>query len=76
MEEINAVFSNLLNIGMGLAFGVSALFVMWGAFLYMTAGGSPRQMETAKTAIVNALGGLVIVLLARVIAGVVQGAVA
>ncbi len=75
MEEINALFSNLLNVGIGVAFGVSAFFVMWGAFLYMTAGGSPRQMETAKTAITNALGGLVIVLLARVIAGVVQGAV-
>ena len=76
MEEINALFGNLLNVGVGVSVAVSAFFVMWGAFLYMTAGGSPRQMETARTAIVNALGGLAIVLLARVIAGIVQGAVA
>ena len=75
MEEINATFSNLLNIGIGAAFAVSAFFVMWGAFLYMTAGGSPRQLESAKTAISNALVGLGIALLARVIAGVVQDAV-
>ena len=41
----------------------------------MTAGGSPRQLEAAKTAIANALVGLGIALLARVIAGVVQDAV-
>ena len=75
MEEINALFGNLLNVGTGVAAAVSAFFVMWGAFLYMTAGGSPRQMEAAKAAIVNALGGLAIVLLARVIAGIVQDAV-
>ncbi len=76
MEQVNVLFENLLNIGIGVAAAVSAFFVMWGAFLYMSAAGSPRQMETAKTAIVNALGGLAIVLLARVIAGMVQGAMA
>ncbi len=74
MDEINVLFGNLLNIGIGVAAAVSAFFVMWGAFLYMSAGGSPRQMEQAKTAIVNALSGLAIVLLARVIASMVQEA--
>ncbi|MCY4639687.1 MAG: hypothetical protein OXC94_05035 [Chloroflexi bacterium] len=76
MEEINTLFGNLLAIGTGVAAAVSAFFVMWGAFLYMTAAGSPRQMEAGKTAILNALGGLAIVLLARVLAGIVQGAMA
>ncbi len=74
MDQINVLFGNLLNIGIGVAAAVSAFFVMWGAFLYMSAGGSPRQMEQAKTAIVNALAGLAIVLLARVIASMVQEA--
>ena len=47
---------------------VAAFFVMWGAFMYMSASGNPRQMEAGKSAIVNALAGLAIVLLARVIA--------
>ena len=76
MEEINALFGNLLAIGTGVAVAVAAFFVMWGAFLYMSAGGSARQMEAGKTAIQNALAGLAIVLLARVLAGIVQGAVA
>jgi len=76
MDQINTLFDNLLNIGIGVAVAVSAFFVMWGAFLYMSAAGSPRQMEAGKTAIVNALAGLAIVLLARVIAGLVQEAMA
>jgi hypothetical protein len=76
MDQVNTLFENLLNIGIGVAAAVSAFFVMWGAFLYMSAAGSPLQMEAGKTAIVNALAGLAIVLLARVIAGMVQDAMA
>jgi len=76
MDQVNTLFENLLNIGIGVAAAVSAFFVRWGAFLYMSAAGSPRQMEAGKTAIVNALAGLAIVLLARVIAGMVQDAMA
>ena len=75
MDQINTLFTGLLQVGVGVAAAVAAFFVMWGAFLYMSAGGSPRQMEHGKTAIVNALAGLAIVLLARVIAGLVQDAI-
>jgi hypothetical protein len=76
MEQINSLFENLLNIGTGVGVAVSAFFVMWGAFMYMSASGSPRQMEQGKAAIVNALAGLAIVLMARVIAGMIQDAMA
>lgn len=74
MEAINGLFSNLLNIGLGVAVTVAAFFLMWGAFMYMSAGGSPRQMESGKSAMVNAIAGLAIVLSARVVAGMVQSA--
>lgn len=76
MEQINTLFENLLNIGTGVGVAVSAFFVMWGAFMYMSASGSPRQMEQGKSAIVNALAGLAIVLMARVISGMIQDAMA
>ena len=75
MDQINTLFNNLLNVGLGVAVAVSAFFVMWGAFMYMSAGGSPHQMERGKAAIVNALAGLAIVLMARVIAGMIQSAI-
>jgi hypothetical protein len=71
---INALFENLLNVGVAVAVSVSAFFLMWGAFVYMSAGGSPRQMESGKAAMLNALLGLGIALSARVIAGLIQRA--
>jgi hypothetical protein len=74
VDEINRLFTNLLDIGLGVGVTVAAFFVMWGAFLSMSAGGSPHQMERGKSAIVNALVGLAIVLMARVIAEMIQQA--
>ncbi len=74
VQAINSLFTNLLNIGLGVAVTVAAFFIMWGAFLYMSAAGSPHQMEKGKSAMVNAIAGLAIVLSARVIAGMIQSA--
>jgi len=74
MESINSLFTNLLNIGVGVAVTVAAAFIMWGAFLYMGAAGSPRQAEAGKAAMFNAIAGLAIVLMARIIAGMIQTA--
>lgn len=74
MAAINGLFTNLLNIGVGVAVTVAAFFLMYGAFIYMSASGSPHQMEKGKSAMFNALAGLAIVLMARVIAGMIQSA--
>jgi hypothetical protein len=74
VDAINSLFTNLLNIGVGVAVTVAAFFLCWGAFMYMSAGGSPHQMERGKTAMINAIAGLVIVLSARLIAGMIQSA--
>lgn len=76
MDQINTLFENLLNIGTAVGVTVAAFFLMWGAFMYMAAGGNPRQMESGKSAMVNSLAGLAIVLMARVIAGMIQEAMA
>ena len=74
MEAINTLFNNLLNIGLGVGVTVAAFFLMAGAFQYMSAGGSPHQMEKGKSAMFNAIAGLAIVLSARVVAGMIQSA--
>ncbi len=74
MDAINGLFNNLLNIGTGVAVTVSAFFLLWGAFIYMSAAGNPRQMERGKEAMVNALFGLIIALSARTIAAMIQSA--
>ena len=76
MDQINSLFENLLNIGTGVGVVVAAFFFMVGAFMFMSAGGNPRQMEGGKSAMVNALAGLALVLMARIIAGMIQEAMA
>ena len=66
--------TRLLNMGVTVAVTVSAFFLMWGAFIYMSSGGSPRQMESGKSAMLNALVGLGIALSARVIASLIEQA--
>ena len=72
---IQTLFNNLLTIGTAVGVTVAAFFLMWGAYLYMSAGGNPRQMERGKEAMVNALIGLVIVLAANTIAAMIKSAI-
>jgi hypothetical protein len=65
----------LLQIATRVGMAAAALFLAWAGFLYMTAGGSPRRMESAKDAAFAAIGGLAVVLLASTIASLVQGAI-
>ena len=74
-QPIIDLFSRLLEAATKIGLTAAALFLAWAGFLYMTAGGSPRRMETAKDAAFAALGGLAIVLLAQAIANMLQGAI-
>ncbi len=74
-QAIVALFTSLLNVATSIGMAAAALFLAWAGFLYMTAGGSPRRMETAKDAAFAAIGGLAVVLLARTIAELVQHAI-
>jgi hypothetical protein len=74
-ESIIKMFDALLEVATKVGLAAAALFLAWAGFLYMTAGGSPRRMESAKDAAFAAVGGLAIVLLARTIATLVQNAI-
>jgi hypothetical protein len=76
MDAIINLFNNLTNIVTGIAFSIAVFFLGIGAIQYMAAAGSPHQLERGKSTMVNALFGLAIVLSARVLAGMVQQALA
>jgi hypothetical protein len=69
------LFTRLLDFAMKVGMAAAALFLAWAGFLYMTAGGSPRRMESAKDAAFAAIGGLAVVLLANTIAGLINTAI-
>jgi hypothetical protein len=74
-SSIIKLFDTLLDAAVHVGLAASALFLAWAGFLYMTASGSPRRMESAKDAAFAAIGGLAVVLLAHTIAALVQSAI-
>ena len=74
-QQIITLFTNLTNVGLTVGAVVAAFWLMWGGYMYMSASGSPHQMERGKSAMFQALAGLAIVLLCKVIAGLIQAAV-
>jgi Type IV secretion system pilin len=67
-------FETLISVGAAVAAIAAAFFVMLAGYQYMTAGGSVRALESAKNSLSNALIGLAIVILCRVVANLVRGA--
>ena len=64
MEQLTQTISNLVGILLGIVGVVGVGFFIYGAFLYLTASGAPHQMERARTAMMTALAGVVLALLA------------
>jgi hypothetical protein len=53
---------------------VTGLFVMLAGYQYLSAGGSVRAVESAKSSLYGALIGFAVVIMCEVIAGLVGGA--
>ena len=68
------LFDQLLTIGAALGAVVCAFFLMRAGYQWMTAGGSVRAAESAKSSIYHALIGFAIVILCKVLANLVAGA--
>jgi Type IV secretion system pilin len=68
------VFDSLLTAGAAVGLTATAFFVMLAGYQYMSAGGSVRAVESAKGSLYNALIGFAVVMLCKIIAGLVGGA--
>ena len=69
MGDLTQTISNLVGILLGVVGGVGVAYFVFGAYQYLTASGAPHQMERGKTAMLTALAGIV---LAMVAFGVVE----
>lgn len=73
--EPNALLGNILNITYFAAGTVAVIVILVAGFLYVTSTGDPGRITKAKNAILFAVVGLVVVMLAFVITGYVRGAI-
>ncbi len=69
MADLTQTISNLVGILLGIVGVVGVGFFTYGAYMYLTASGAPHQMERGKSAMMTALAGVV---LAMVAYGVVE----
>ena len=75
MADLTQTISNLVGILLGIVGVVGVGFFIYGAYLYLTASGAPNQMERGKSAMMTALAGIVLALVAYGVVELVINAV-
>ena len=75
MENLTQTISNLVGILLGLVGAVGVGFFVYGAYLYLTASGAPHQMERGKSAMMTAIAGVVLAMVAYGVVDLVMNAV-
>ena len=75
MEQLTQTISNLVGILLGIVGVVGVGFFVYGAYMYLTASGAPHQMERGKSAMMTALAGIILAMVAFGVVEVVMNAV-
>jgi amino acid transporter len=72
---VNGLIKTVINWMLGIAFGVAVLFLIIGGFWYITSAGNEETAEKGKNTAINAIIGIVIIILSYVIVNVVANLV-
>ena len=75
MEQLTQTISNIVGILLGVVGAVGVGFFVYGAYLYLTASGAPHQMERGKSAMMTAIAGVVLAMVAYGVVELVVNAV-
>lgn len=68
---VGSVFKLILNWALAIAFLAAVVVLLYGGFIYITSAGNQETAKQGKTAVFNALIGIVIISLSFVIVQVV-----
>ncbi len=71
--DLTVIVGQLINAALGLVGILLLVYLLYGGFLWMTAGGSTEQVKKAKDVMRNTLIGIVIIVLSYAIADFVLG---
>ena len=75
MQDLVQTISNLVGILLGVVGAIGVGFFIYGSYLYLTASGAPHQMERGKSAMMTALAGIVLAMVAFGVVELVMDAV-
>jgi uncharacterized membrane protein len=73
-STISGFILRIINIALAVAGLIAVLFLIIGGFRYITAAGNEETAESAKKIILNAVIGIVVIILAFVIVRVISNA--
>ena len=59
-NDLNIVFENVVGTLLGLAGIILFIMLVAGGFKYITSGGDPKSVESAKKTLTSAIAGLVL----------------
>ncbi|MCL5407153.1 MAG: pilin [Patescibacteria group bacterium] len=68
-NSISAIITRVLGFVLLIAGAIAVIYLIYGGLLYITAGGDAEKATKGRTALVNAIIGIVIIALAYVIVG-------
>lgn len=68
---LGQIFVTVINWALAIGFILAVIFLIYGGFLYILAGGNEESAKKGRTAIFNALIGVVIIVLSYVIVQIV-----
>ena len=60
--DIRVMIARIINVALGLLGIVALLLILYGGFLWMTAGGNSEKLDKAKKIILRAVIGLIIII--------------
>ena len=75
MQDLVQTISNLVGILLGVVGAIGVGYFIYGSYLYLTATGAPHQMERGKSAMMTALAGIVLAMVAYGVVELVMDAV-
>lgn len=68
---LSTIVDKVIGLMLGIAGALAVIYLLYAGISYITAGGEPTKAEKARTGIVNAIIGIVIIVLAFIIEKVV-----
>ncbi len=71
VKDVNGLILTVINWILGITLAIDVLFMIFGGFLYITSAGNEDRAKKGKNTVVNAIIGLVIIILAYFLANVV-----
>lgn len=63
--DIRLIIANIIGAVMSFIGIIMVVLIIWGGFLWLTSGGNEEQVAKAKSTLINAVIGLIIILAAN-----------